>query len=134
MKTKIDIRRHDAPLQLASFLSTTGGEDVEVEIPDVELCPNRIVPVVGLADAWFSRGHVIRFDVPPHSAGEKALVGFNAHALNADGAVSEAFGRVWRFDDAREQTNIVDAMVLELDKTTKLAKGVKQCFEWRRSV
>ena len=130
MKTKIDIRRHDAPLQLASFLSTAGDEDVEVEIPDVELCPNRIVPVVGLADAWLSRGRAIRFDVPPHSAGEKAFAGFSAHALNADGAVSEAFGRVWRFDNAREQTNIVDAMVLELDKTAKLAKGVKQCFEW----
>ncbi|MBQ6141850.1 MAG: STAS-like domain-containing protein [Kiritimatiellae bacterium] len=130
MTTKIDILRHDAPLQLASFLSTAGNEDVEIAIPDVELCPNRIVPVVGLADAWFSRGHAIRFNVPPYSVGEKALVGFNAHTLNADSAVAEAFGRVWRFDNAREQTNIVNAMVLELDKTANLAKGVKQCFEW----
>ena len=126
----IDILRHDAPLQLASFLSAAGDEDVEIEIPNVELCPNRIVPVVGLADAWFSRGHTVRFKVPPYSVAEKVLVGFNAHTLNADNVVSEAFGRVWRFDNAREQTNIVNAMVLELDKTANLAKGVKQCFEW----
>ena len=127
---KIDILRHDAPLQLASFLSAAGDEDVEIEIPDVELCPNRIVPVVGIADAWLSRGRKAHFVVSAHSIGEKALAGFNAHALNADGAVPVAFGRVWRFDNAREQTNIVNAMVLELDKTANLAKGVKQCFEW----
>ena len=130
MRVKIDILRHDAPLQLASFLSAADDEDVEIEIPDVELCPNRIVPVVGLADAWFTRGRAVRFVVSPHSIGEKALVGFNAHKLNADGAMSGAFGRVWRFDNAREQTNIVNAMALELDKTANLAKGVKQCFEW----
>ena len=131
MRVKIDILRHDAPLQLASFLSAADDEDVEIEIPDVELCPNRIVPVVGLADAWFTRGRAVRFVVSPHSTGEKALVGFNAHKLNADSAMSGAFGRVWRFDNAREQTNIVNAMVLELDKTANLARGVvKQCFEW----
>lgn len=130
MRIKIDILRHDAPLQLASFLSSVGDEDVEIEIPDVELCPNRIVPVVGIADAWFSRRHSVCFKVSPHSNGEKALVGFNTHSLNANGEIPEAFGRVWRFDNAREQTNLVNAMVLELDKTANLAKGVKQCFEW----
>ena len=130
MRIKVDILRHDAPLQLASFLSTAGDGDVEIEIPDVELCPNRIVPVVGLADAWFSRGHAVRFVVSPHSMGEKALAGFNAHELNAYGGMSGAFNQVWRFDNAREQSNIVNAMVLELDKTANLAKGVKQCFEW----
>lgn len=131
MIIKLDILNHDAPLQLASHLAAATDEEVvEIEIPDVELCPNRIVPVVGIADAWFSRGHAVRFRVPPYSVGEKALVGFNAHTLNADSAVSEAFGRVWRFSNAREQTNLVNAMVLELDKTTNLARGVKQCFEW----
>ena len=49
MRIKVDILRHDAQLQLASFLSAAGDGDVEIEIPDVELCHNRIVPVVGRA-------------------------------------------------------------------------------------
>lgn len=131
MRIKIDISQHDAPLHLSAALADLPrGESAAVEIADVDLCPNRLVPVVGVADDWFARGVDIRFQVVPYSPGEKALAGFNAHALNAEGDVSDAFGRVWRFDNAREQTNLVNAMVLELDKAALLAKGVKQCFEW----
>lgn len=132
MRIVLDILRHDAPFQLAVQLAKMPhGEMTEIEIPDVDLCPNRIVPVVGVADAWFSKGNDVRFAVPPYSVGDRVLEGFNAHALNANGPLSSnAFGRVWRFDNACEQTYLVNAMVLELDKAARLAKGVKQCFEW----
>lgn len=131
MRIKIDISQHDAPLQLAAALAELPrGDTAVVEIEEADLCPNRLVPVVGVADDWFARGVDVRFQVAPYSPGEKALAGFTAHALNAEAEVSDAFGRVWRFDNAREQTNLVNAMVLELDKVARLAKGVKQCFEW----
>lgn len=103
---------------------------VEVEIAGEDICPNRIVPVVGLADAYLAKGYGIRFKVAPNSSAERALIGFNERTFVAKQDVSSPFGRVWRFDNAREQTNLVNAMVLELDQTTNLAKGVKQCFEW----
>lgn len=131
MKLEIDIRQHDAPQKLAAQLAALScDEPVEIELPDVDLCPNRIVPVVGVADAYRAKNFDIRFAVAPYSIGERVLIGFNAHTLNAEGALSNAFGRVWRFDNAREQTSLVSAMVLELDQTANLAKGVKQCFEW----
>lgn len=131
MTFELDILRHDAPLLLAERLAAVSKETaVEVVLADVELCPNRIVPVVGVADAYRAKGYDIRFVVPSYSLGERALKNFNEGTLNAEGAISNAFGRVWRFDNAREQTNLVSAMVLELDKTANLAKGVKQCFEW----
>ena len=131
MVVDLDVLRHDAPFQLATCLKAVARDTpIEVVLSDVDFCPNRVVPVVGIADEYFSRGYDIRFKVSPYSRGEKALAGFNAHALRAEGAFASAFGRVWRFDNAREQTNLVNAMVLDLDKSGNLAKGVKQCFEW----
>ena len=53
MRISLDALRHDAPLQLASRLAAAGEDDVEIEIADVELCLDRIVPVVCIAGAWF---------------------------------------------------------------------------------
>ena len=131
MVVRLDIAGHDAPFQLAKSLTEAPeGEKIELELPDVEVCANRIVPVVGIADAWLSKGRAVSFKTPPHSAVEKAVAGFGTPALNAVGQSSSPFGRVWRFDDAREQAELVNAMTLELDKTANLAAGVKQGFEW----
>lgn len=135
---RVDLRRHDAPCHVAEAFSRVDAAcAVEIIVEDVDLCPNRIVPVVGIADDFVARGKDVRFTVIPHSAGEKALGGFNARQLNPLAGPDNryevpgpAFGRVWRFDNGAEQSALVNAMVLELDKTANLAKGVKQCFEW----
>lgn len=131
MTIELDLLQHDAPSVFAMQLACAKrGEPVDVVIGDVGFCPNRIVPIVGVAEAYVARGFDVHFSFPPHSAGEMALGGFNARKLNPTGTVSKAFGRVWRFDNAVEQTALVSALVLELDKTANLARGVKQCFEW----
>lgn len=131
MKVELNILQHNAPQILAERLSALSqDETVEIRLADVELCPNRIVPIVGVADDYRAKGYDVRFCVPPYSKGARVLAGFNAHTLSAEGPVVPAFERVWRFDNAREQTSLVNAMVLELDQTANLAKGVKQCFEW----
>ena len=131
MTIELDLLRHDAPSVFATQLACAKrGESVDVIVGDVDFCPNRVVPVVGVAEAYVARGYDLHFSFPPHSAGEKALGGFNVRDLNPERAVSNAFGRVWRFDNAMEQTALVSALVLELDKTANLARGVKQCFEW----
>jgi len=135
---QLDLLRHDAPCGLAEALLRAGVDrPVEIAMEDVDLCPNRIVPIVGIADDFVSRGRDLRFKVLPHSAGERALEGFGARRLNPSvgpngryEVLGPAFGRVWRFDNGAEQGALVNAMVLELDKTVNLAKGVKQCFEW----
>lgn len=131
MNIYLDVFEHNAPLVLAKKLNSLAlDEPVVIKFDNIDLCPNRIVPVVGIADTYLSKGYDIRFDFPPHSIAEKALGAVNVRALNPAGKIVAAFDRVWRFDNAREQTEIVNAMVLELDKSAKLAKGVKQCFEW----
>lgn len=128
---KLDVHAHDAPRRLAAMLSAlSGNESVEIAIDDLGICPNRIVPVVGVADAYRTKGFDIVFKVKPHSPGEKAFMGFNTQTLNVSERPGHVFGRVWRFDNAEEQTNLVNAMVWELDQSANLAKGVKQCFEW----
>ena len=127
----IDVTKHESPCDLASRLeSVSKGESVAIRLADVEVCPNRIVPVVGIVDDFVSRGYDIHFLTIPHSAGERAVSGFNNREFNPHGSVAEAFGRVWRFDNAGEQYAVVDAMVLQLDKSANLANGVRQCFDW----
>jgi len=134
----LDLLQPDAVCRIAGELSRLApGSAVEIVLGAEEPCPNMIVPVVGLADALLSKGGNVRFKTFPHSVGERAVAGFDAGELNTLGpensqrmAGGSVFGRVWRFDNASEQTALVNAMVLELDKSAKLAKGVKQCFEW----
>lgn len=134
----VDLRQHDVPCRVAEALSRiNSSRAVEIIVEDIDLCPNRIVPVVGIADAIMMKGADVRFRTLPHGAGEKALSGFNARQLNPMPGpenryevIGPAFGRVWRFDNGGEQGALVNAMVLELDRTANLAKGVKQCFEW----
>lgn len=131
MRIDIDASRHEAQFELAAQLACAAKDDVvEICIGDVDVCPNRIVPIVGLADSFVSRGYDIRFVTVPHSAGERAVSGFCGRRLNPSGPVGEAFGRVWRFDTPEEQYALVDAMVLELDKSARLAAGVRQCLDW----
>lgn len=128
---ELDVSRHDAPDELARRLSAVApNEPAEIRLGNVGVCPNRIVPLVGIADCFAGRGHDIRFVTPPHSPGERAVEGFNRRSMSPQGEVSEPFGRVWRFENAKEQYALVDAMVLELDKSAKLANGVRQCLDW----
>ena len=67
MTIKLDLLQHDAPSVFAAQLArATRDELVEVVVGDVDFCPNRVVPIVGVADAYVSRDFDIRFKVPPH--------------------------------------------------------------------
>lgn len=67
MLVDLDILRHDAPFQLATYLENISRDTpVEVVLSDADFCPNRVVPVVGIADEYFSRGYDLRFKVSPY--------------------------------------------------------------------
>lgn len=128
---EINMLEQDAPSVLAArLLGLRGGDSVEIVLKNAEYCPNRIVPLVGVADFYRERGVGITLRTIEGDSGAALLRAFNLDKLSAADIKDGAFGRVWRFDNAKEQTDLVTAMVRELEQTTNLAKGVKQCFEW----
>lgn len=128
---EINMLEQDAPSVLAARLwGLRGGDSAEIVLKNAEYCPNRIVPLVGVADFYRERGVGITLRTIEGDSGAALLRAFNLDKLSAADIKDGAFGRVWRFDNAKEQTDLVTAMVRELEQTTNLAKGVKQCFEW----
>ena len=119
MKLVVDLTDPAAPRTFAAALADLPLDGpVTVRLVGDEVCPSRIVPIVGLADAWLRRGGKLAFETLPHSAAERAVSG------------KGPFGAVLGFDDSARQGEIVNDMVLELDKSANLAKGLKQGFEW----
>lgn len=131
MRVGVDISDSSAPLKFAAALTAApADEPVRVSLGDVDMCPNRIVPIVGMADAAVRRGRRIEFETLPRGVAARAVAGFRRDGLSPTDAGSSPFGRVWSFDNSTELNRLVDAFVLELDRCANLAKGVKHGFEW----
>ena len=119
MNLLVDLADPASPRTFAAALADVPlDEPVTVRLAGDEVCPSRIVPIAGLADARLRRGGKVSFETLPHSAAERAVCG------------KGPFGSVLAFDDSARQGEIVNDMVLELDKSANLAKGLKQGFEW----
>ena len=119
MKLVVDMTDPASPRAFAAALAGVPlGEPVALRLMGDEVCPSRIVPIVALADARLRCGGKVAFETLPHSAAERAVSG------------KGPFGAVLTFDDSARQGEIVNDMVLELDKSANLAKGLKQGFEW----
>ena len=119
MHVDLDMTDSASPRTFAAVLADVAlDEPVTVRLKGDEVCPSRIVPIVGLADARLRCGGKVAFETLPHSAAERAVNG------------KGPFGSVLGFDDSTRQAEIVNDMVLELDRSANLAKGLKQGFEW----
>ena len=119
MCVDLDMTDSASPRTFAAALADVAlDEPVTVRLGGDEVCPSRIVPVFALADARLRRGGKVAFETLPHSAAERAVNG------------KGPFGTVLGFDDSTRQGEIVNDMVLELDRSANLAKGLKQGFEW----
>ena len=119
MRIDIDMTDPASPRKFAAALTDVPlDESVTVRLVGDEICPSRIVPVVGIADERLRLGGKVSFETFPHSAAERAVRG------------TGPFGSVLGFDGSVRQNEIVNAMVLELDRSANLAKGLKQGFEW----
>ena len=129
MRIKIDIREDSAVRCFSESLADASG-CLSAEIGNVDFCPNRIVPIVALADMRRRNGGDVDFAVPAGSAAELALRGFASRKMNPEGDIERPFGRVWRFENGDEMGRIVRACDFEVNKTVRLAKGVRLCFSW----
>jgi hypothetical protein len=129
MLLKLDIRDESA-VRLFSELLVNLREPLSVEIDEVDFCPNRIVPVVALADLSCRGGGKIGFQCPRGTAAEVATAGFSTSRMNPDPQIDRPFGRVWRFDSGDELGWFVNSCEHELNRSVRLAKGVRLCFSW----
>lgn len=131
MKMTANFQESDATLEFSKMLRVAKkkSEPVFVDLEAKVFCPNRIVPVLAMADEYRHDGGQIVFNARSDLA-DSALVGFRSGDMRPPETIDRPFGRVWRFDNADELDRIVTAVELELNKTALLAKGVKICFTW----
>ena len=129
MTWKLDVN-DDESVRLFSEQLADANEPLSVEIGDAGLCPNRIVPIVALSDRFRRGGGHLALTSPAGSASEAAIFGFISGKLAPDTEIERPFGRVWRFDNGDELGRIVNSCDLEINRTARLAKGVRLCFSW----
>ena len=131
MKATINLLEKSTALQFSTMLNSIKGKDeaFDVELSTTNYCPNRVVPIVAMADEFRAHGGKVTFSTKSELAGE-ALAGFNSGDMCPKDDIVNPLGRVWRFDNADQLNMIVNATELDLNKTVRLAKGVKLCFIW----
>lgn len=129
MRLKLDIREESA-VRVFSEQVANAHEPLTVEVVPVPVCPNRIVPIIALADIYRRKGGDITFFFQQGTPADVAFSGFCSPSMNPDSGIGRPFGRVWRFDNGDELNRIVTACELELNRTVRLAKGVRLCFSW----
>ena len=132
MRVKINLDEVAPVLKLSEYLANirSSQEPLEVELVNSGFCPNRVVPILAMLDvSRSSRAGQVTVSVSSEM-GAQALFGFNSGNMRPGESVCRPFGRVWRFDNADDLNLIVNAVELELNKTVRLAKGVKLCFTW----
>ena len=132
MRAIINLEESSPVLKMSEFLASIKAlqEPLDVELVNTGFCPNRVVPILAMLDAFRSsgRGRVIVSE--SSEMANLALSGFKDGSMRPDESIQRPFGRVWRFDNGDELNLIVNAVELELNKTVRLAKGVKLCFTW----
>lgn len=129
MKYKIDIQNKCTVKDFSELLCGCQ-EPLTIEIENSKFCPNRIVPVIALADLFRRRGGQIAFDRLSGTSAEATCIGFVKNHLNPDGKPLAPLGRVWRFDNATELNWIVNSIEESIHQSASLAKGVRICFSW----
>ena len=131
MKILIDLQDHTTALRVSELLRSAKGskEPLCFDLENTGYCPNRVVPVLAMADAYRSMGVQISFSGRSRIA-DTAMEGFSSGDMRPRHEISRPLGRVWRFDNSDELDRIVSSVELELNKTAPLAKGVKLCFVW----
>ena len=132
MRAIINLEESSSVLKMSECLVSIKAlqEPLDVELVNTGFCPNRVVPMLAMLDAFRSSGRG-RVTVSGSSKlANLALSGFKDGSMRPDESIQRPFGRVWRFDNGDELNLIVNAVELELNKTVHLAKGVKLCFTW----
>lgn len=104
----------------AELLDAQGLDAVRIELPELDCCPNVVVPLVALIDHYRKAGVV------------KAVDGMGLLDVSAlDCMKARSFGRVWRFADDGAQGLLVSAFENELMTTIPaLGQGFRISFTW----
>ena len=131
-RTRIDLDGQAASAIADALAGCGQGEIAEFSFFDYPCCPNRMVPVVAIADFHRRRGVDVRLSAPDGSDVCRAVSGFARGNLSPEGCGGESdpFGKVWRFASYDEQNAIVNSMLLKLGKSALLGRGVKESFIW----
>ena len=129
MRLDLDIGSEDV-VRAFSKLLVSSHEPLTVVLGDAEFCPNRIVPVVALADIYRRNGGEVTFVCRQGTAAEMALTGFASSRMRPEKTIARPLGRVWCFCNGDELGMIVNACELEINRTVRLAKGVRLCYSW----
>ena len=131
MKVTIDLREKSTAQQFSAMLNDIKGKDnfLDVDVKTANYCPNRVVPILAMSDEFRDGGGKVVLSDKSELA-KDALAGFIYGDMRPKDGISDTLGRVWRFDNDDELNMIVNATELELNKTARLAKGVKLCFIW----
>lgn len=98
-----------------------------------EACyPNRIVPILAIADDYRRHGGIVEISALPGSYTERVCGPFASGAMSPedDKSIKHPFDRVWSFSSAAGQYAIFNAMLVQLTKSAVLGAGVKESFMW----
>lgn len=133
MKTiKIELRNLSMG-ELALALACPDADHVfELDFADEPCYPNRIVPLLALADDFRRRGSDIRIRCIPGSYLERVCGPFARGRMSPESETElpSPFDRVWSFSTAAGQNAIFNAMLMQLTKSAVLGQGVKESFMW----
>ena len=129
MQINLDIGSEES-VRLFSEVLASSHESLTVVLGDAEFCPNRIVPVVALADIHRRDGGEVNFVCQQGTAAEIALTGFETSRMRPEEPIARPLGRVWCFCNGDDLGKIVNSCELEINKSIRLAKGVRLCYSW----
>lgn len=88
--------------------------------------PNALVPCAGIIKYYESKGIEIKFSKCSQSIEHSQLL----NPVAFDGDSRHVMSKVWKFSTSEEVCKIVDAYIVELQKSAKFYKGVLNSIEW----
>ena len=115
-----------------AFSSVDPDRSFEIIFDDSPCFPNRIVPLLAIADDFRRRGLNVATRCPSGSYVERVCDPFALESMMPESSdqIANPFDRVWAFSTAAGQYAIFNAMLLQLTKSAVLGAGVKESFMW----
>lgn len=109
---------------IRSLVAAREIDPVFVEIAsDIAIYPNQILPIIGVIEYYKSQGVSVKFrNLDPRC--------FSLVDTQTYSGESRVLGRVWKFTQSQEVSNIVDGYRKEFERVGVFAKGTLYAMEW----
>ena len=109
---------------IRSLVGVQGCKAVFIKIaPNISLYPNQILPIVGVIEYYRSQGISVEFRTPNPMYSELVT----PQGYSEDPRI---LGRVWKFTQSKDVSNIVDGYRREFEKVGLFANGTLYAMEW----